>query len=142
MRVLAGLAVRRKGTPAGLPAAVLDGLRHGQGTATYADGSVYTGQFAKGQREGKGEILMADGFKYVGEWVAGEINGVGGFGFMLSAIDGDVNGDGADKFRIKIWDESNDQVVYDNALGASEDADPPTELAGGSIVVHTGKGRK
>jgi len=36
----------------------------------------------------------------------GAINGDGNYGFMLSAIDGDISGGGdADKFRIKIWDK-------------------------------------
>jgi hypothetical protein len=61
----------------------------------------------------------------------GTINGAGEYGFMLSAIDGTP-----DKFRIKIWDKATDKVVYDNQLGAVEDAEPATELGGGSIVVH------
>ena len=43
---------------------------------------------------------------------------------------------GVDKFRIKIWDKSTDTVVYDNMLGASDTADPATEIGGGSIVIH------
>ncbi len=36
----------------------------------------------------------------------GTINGAGDYGFMLTAIDGQVNGGGGtDKFRIKIWDK-------------------------------------
>jgi hypothetical protein len=61
----------------------------------------------------------------------GEINGQGGYGFMISAEDGDP-----DKFRIKIWERASEVVVYDNQLGAAEDADPTTILGGGSIVVH------
>ena len=39
-----------------------------------------------------------------------------------------------------IWDiDNNDAVVYDNLLGAEEDADPTTALGGGSIVVHKAK---
>ncbi len=35
----------------------------------------------------------------------GTVNGVGGYGFMLTAIDGQQpGGGGVDKFRIKIWD--------------------------------------
>jgi hypothetical protein len=53
-------------------------------------------------------------------------------------IDGQISGGtGTDKFRIKIWDKNNgDAVVYDNQMGAGEDADPTTELGGGSIVIH------
>jgi hypothetical protein len=73
--------------------------------------------------------------KYKGE---GTINGQGRYGFMLSAIDGQVQGGGGtDKFRVKIWDKNDgDRVVYDNQLGSDEHADPTTVLGGGSIVVH------
>jgi hypothetical protein len=69
----------------------------------------------------------------------GTVNGGGSFGFMVSAIDGQVNGGGGyDKFRIKIWDKNNgDAIVYDNQLGADDNADATTGLGGGSIVIHT-----
>ena len=40
----------------------------------------------------------------------------GSYGFLVAAIDGDLNGGGgADRFGIKIWDASNaDALVYDN----------------------------
>jgi len=66
----------------------------------------------------------------------GTINGVGSYHFMLTAIDGQVNGGGGlDKFRIKIWDASG-HVTYDNQQGASDDALPATAIQGGSIVIH------
>jgi len=67
----------------------------------------------------------------------GTINGAGNFGFLLTAIDGQVNGGGGvDKFRIKIWDVATGAVVYDNQPGAADTADPTTTIAGGSIVIH------
>jgi len=71
----------------------------------------------------------------------GQINNFGNYGFMVSAIDGQVNGGGGlDKFRIKIWDkDNNDAVVYDNQLNDAEDAAPMTILGGGSITIHDGK---
>jgi len=67
----------------------------------------------------------------------GTINGMGEYGFMLTAIDGQINGgDGVDKFRIKIWNKADDTVVYDNQLGASDTDNPVTALGGGSIVIH------
>ena len=67
----------------------------------------------------------------------GTINGSGAFGFMLSATDGQAQGGGGtDTFRIKIWDKATEQVIYDNQIGADEDAEPSTALGGGSIVVH------
>jgi hypothetical protein len=66
----------------------------------------------------------------------GTLNGVAGYGFLLTAIDGQVNGGGGtDKFRIKIWD-ANNVVVYDNQMGVSDDSDPTTVITGGSIVLH------
>ena len=59
------------------------------------------------------------------------------YGFLLTAIDGQVNGGGGvDKFRIKIWDKSTGAVVYDNRRGEAEDGDAATALGGGSIVIH------
>lgn len=68
---------------------------------------------------------------------SGMINGTGDYGFMLTAIDGQINGGGGvDKFRIKIWDKSSNTMVYDNLIGEEDDAEPTTTLGGGSIVIH------
>ena len=67
----------------------------------------------------------------------GTINGAGSYGFLLTAIDGQVNGGGGvDKFRIKIWDEATGVIIYDNQMGASDTDDPTTAIAGGSVVIH------
>jgi hypothetical protein len=68
----------------------------------------------------------------------GTINGSGNYGFLVTAIDGQLSGGGGtDKFRIKIWDTSNgDAVVYDNQIAAAEDSSAATALSGGSIVIH------
>jgi len=70
----------------------------------------------------------------------GTINGEGNYGFLISAIDGDMpGGGGVDRFRIKIWDkDNNDAIVYDNGLGDADDADPATPLTHGSIKIHKG----
>jgi parallel beta-helix repeat protein len=68
---------------------------------------------------------------------SGTINGVGNYGFMLTAIDGQIKGGGGvDKFRIKIWDKASSNMVYDNQMGGLDTADPTTTIAGGSIVIH------
>ena len=56
---------------------------------------------------------------------------------MLTATDGQVlGGGGVDRFRIKIWDKSNsDTVVYDNQLGAADDAAATQAIVGGSIAI-------
>jgi hypothetical protein len=69
----------------------------------------------------------------------GRVNGASGYGFLLTATDGQVNGGGGvDKFRIKIWRMSDGAIVYDNSFGSSDDLDAanPQAIAGGSIVVH------
>lgn len=67
----------------------------------------------------------------------GTINGTGQYGFMLTAIDGQLNGGGGtDKFRIKIWDKASGNTVYDNMIGTSDTADPTTLVQGGSITIH------
>ncbi|MFZ3100718.1 MAG: PKD domain-containing protein [Desulfitobacteriaceae bacterium] len=68
---------------------------------------------------------------------AGTINGLGNYGFLLTAIDGQVSGGGVtDKFRIKIWDKVTENIVYDNRKGADDTEAPSTVLEGGSIVIH------
>jgi hypothetical protein len=68
---------------------------------------------------------------------SGTANGSGNFGFILTAIDGQMNGGGGiGTFRIKIWDKTNGGIVYDNQIGANDSADPSTALGGGSIVIH------
>jgi PKD repeat protein len=66
----------------------------------------------------------------------GTINGAGDYGFLLTAVD-----DATDAFRIKIWDRSaNDAIVFDNQMGADDNAPINTLLnkvsGGGSIVIH------
>ena len=68
----------------------------------------------------------------------GTVNDGGDYGFQLSATDGEVSGGGGiDKFRIKIWDKSNnDTVVYDNMLGAGDGVEPTTIITLGNIIIH------
>jgi hypothetical protein len=68
----------------------------------------------------------------------GTVNGVPGFRFMLTAIDGQrPGGGGADKLRMRIWSDGGG-LLYDNLVGGNDDnANPTTVLGGGSIVIHT-----
>ena len=67
----------------------------------------------------------------------GTINGKGSYRFMLTAIDGKINGSGGvDKFRIKIWNPTTNEVIYDNQQGVADDALPTTAIQGGSIIIH------
>jgi PKD repeat protein len=63
----------------------------------------------------------------------GEINGVTGYGFLLTAYD-----QSPDKFRIKIWRISGGATVFDSRMGTSDDIDAanPQAIDGGSVVIH------
>ncbi|MCP5524754.1 MAG: tandem-95 repeat protein [Verrucomicrobiales bacterium] len=70
---------------------------------------------------------------------AGTINGEGTYGFMLTAIDGQLSGPTQpDRFRMKIWETASGTVIYDNQSGTSDgsELDDTTVLGGGSIVIH------
>jgi hypothetical protein len=64
----------------------------------------------------------------------GTVGGESGYSFLLSAKDGGKAG--VDTFRIKIWNTATGAVVYDNQLGAADDAEATTPITSGSIVVH------
>jgi len=67
---------------------------------------------------------------------SGTINGVGNFGFLVTAQDN--GGVSLDLLRIKIWDKNNNNaVIYDTQPGAATTAAPTTSLIGGRIKVHT-----
>lgn len=65
---------------------------------------------------------------------SGAVNGVGGYSFLLTAVDGALAGGGPDRFRIKITGPGG--LVYDNMAGSGDDVEPATALGGGSIVIH------
>lgn len=70
---------------------------------------------------------------------SGTVNGAGDYGFMLTAIDGQVNGkDKPDLFRLKVWEKATGAIVYDNKMNAPDSDDPTTAIGGGSIVIHKG----
>jgi hypothetical protein len=58
-----------------------------------------------------------------------------GYGFIMTVIDGDLDGSGIDKIRMKIYSKTNGRVVYDNQPGASDTADPVTAVGDNSSVV-------
>jgi hypothetical protein len=67
----------------------------------------------------------------------GKLNGVAGYDFMVTIIDGNLaGGSGVDKFRIKIWEKVTGIIVYDNQMGASDAADPIMPIGlGGDISI-------
>ncbi len=70
----------------------------------------------------------------------GLVNGNAGYSFLLTACDVEVNGTCAggstDSLRIKIWNSSTGDVVYDNAPGADDLSSNTEAIGGGDIVVH------
>ncbi len=66
---------------------LVDGLREGFGKLTYADGSIYEGEFVNNLPSGNDETLtFADGKQYQGTFVAGRMQGFG----TLTWPNGDV----------------------------------------------------
>lgn len=49
---------------------------------------------------------------------SGTINGSSTYTFIFTAIDGQVNGGGTDKFQVNIWNKATGAVIYDNRMGA------------------------
>ena len=66
---------------------------------------------------------------------SGTVNGAGNYGFLVSAISGDISG-GQDLIRFKIWDKATNTVIFDNGAG-SDSANPTTPLGGGNVKIHT-----
>jgi hypothetical protein len=76
----------------------------------------------------------------------GSLNDVGGYKFMLTAVDGKITDNGSpDRFRIKIshYDDAlkQDVIDYDNQLDASTEGTTSegTVVGGGNVVVHAPK---
>ena len=83
------------------------------------------------------EWLVVSGSRaqYLG---SGTVNGSGKYGFVVTVVDGKQSGgDGADRARLKVYDQNRgNAVVFDSQPGAPDNADPTTALGGGSIVIH------
>ena len=104
-----------------------------QDTHTYNDPGIYTVELTVLDDDGGvGNSILQHIVVYdpSGSFVTGggTIDSPAGiYGFMLTAIDGQLSGnDSKDKFHIRIWD-INDvvSVIYDNGLGEqAEDSDP------------------
>jgi PKD repeat protein/uncharacterized membrane protein YgcG len=78
-------------------------------------------------------VIAGPHAKYKG---SGTINGIGDYGFMLTATDSNINGVGdSDAFRIKIWD-MDESIVYDNEPSSDDDANANTSISGGSIQIY------
>jgi len=79
-------------------------------------------------------VIAGSKAKYKGE---GTINDTGEYGFMLSATDGQMDGGtNPDRFRIKIWVKTTEDVIYDNQMGDADDSDAADAIEGGNIKIH------
>jgi hypothetical protein len=76
-------------------------------------------QGAKAQFKGTGKIT----------------GGQSGIAFIMTVIDGDLDGTGIDKVRMKIYNKNNGKIIYDNQPGASDAANPVTGIGTNSNVV-------
>ena len=65
----------------------------------------------------------------------GTVNNLPGYRYILTVIDGQAaGGDGADKFRLKVWNEKTGETVFDNQIGAADDADPTNVVGDGASI--------
>ena len=70
-------------------------------------------------------------FKGTGKIVGGQ----SGINFIMTVIDGDLDGTGIDKVRMKIYNKNTGQVYYDNQPGASDAANPTIAVGLNSSIV-------
>ena len=63
------------------------------------------------------------------------IGGQSGIGFTMTVTDGEVDGTGIDKIRMKIYNKNSGTVIYDNQPGASDAALPVHAVGSNSTVV-------
>jgi hypothetical protein len=70
------------------------------------------------------------------------IGGQSGIGFIMTVSDGQLDGTGIDKIRMKIYNKNNGQIYYDNQPGASDAAMPTQAVGNNSIIVIKGNSGK
>jgi hypothetical protein len=66
------------------------------------------------------------------------IGGQSGVGFIMTVVDGQLDGSGIDKIRMKIYNKNNGSIIYDNQPGASDAALPTQAVGTNSIIVISG----
>ncbi|TRY63135.1 hypothetical protein TCAL_12300 [Tigriopus californicus] len=113
-----------------------NGVRSGNGTTFFRDGSVYTGDYKDGVEDGRGEIRYSNGNVLRGEFRRGKIDGTATFTypngnqrqgvFLENILDGEVvfteaNG----RTTIEIW--NNGKRIEDNIVSKGN-SDPETSM--------------
>jgi hypothetical protein len=66
----------------------------------------------------------------------GTVNNTGSYTFLVSVVDGKSTGT-TDRIRIRVVNNANNVVVYDNQYGAADLAPATQAVSGGSAVIHT-----
>ena len=66
------------------------------------------------------------------------IGGQSGVAFTMTIVDGQLDGTGIDKIRMKIYNKNNGKVIYDNQPGASDAALPTAAVGSNSVIVIQG----
>jgi hypothetical protein len=67
---------------------------------------------------------------------AGSVNGVSGYDCIVTGLDGKLQGKKIpDKLRIRIWNHSTGQVVYDSQLDAPINTAPTLAVGGGELSI-------
>jgi hypothetical protein len=73
-------------------------------------------------------------FKGTGKITGGQ----SGVGFTMTVTDGQLDGSGVDKIRMKIYNKNNGSIIYDNQFGASDAALPTQAVGANSTIVISG----
>ena len=66
------------------------------------------------------------------------IGGQSGIAFTMTVVDGQLDGTGIDKIRMKIYNKNNGKIIYDNQPGTSDAALPIASVGANSIIVIQG----
>jgi len=63
---------------------LLGNMRHGKGTFTDTNGTIYSGEWKYDILDGRAQAHMADGSSFTGEWVAGNPHGCGALRYNIT----------------------------------------------------------
>jgi len=66
------------------------------------------------------------------------IGGQSGIGFTMTVTDGQIDGSGIDKIRMKIYNKNNGSIIYDNQPGANDATLPAQAVGANSLIVING----
>jgi hypothetical protein len=81
------------------------------------------------------DYLVISGAKAQFKGTGKLIGGQSGINFIMTVIDGQLDGSGTDKVRMKIYNKNTGEVYYDNQPGASDTDNPGTQVGTNSSIV-------